>query len=566
MRNAISFLSLSIAFFALGGCTSMPAVQVRTWDTTTGAVYPERDDPDYKVPWLAQKHDFGVAFSGGGTRAAAATLGQLRALECLGWLDRTRYASAVSGGAWAAVPYLYLPSPAAEDVFLGEYVPPDRLTDAHLAIAPERSLTRAMNSAFPVWGTLGHLVRGHGDESYTAALGDIFLRPFGLGDRSKFFSSHSEVVDRIVAANPHIDRDDFLLPQYGTPYILVGGTLIGKPRPGVRRDYFPVEMTPLYAGMIDRPRDPKHENETHFLGGGFVESFGYDSKLTLPGEGSNRRVTIGLPRYRMTLSDVIGTSGAAPQSLFLRLMIDNAGLPEFRQWPVDAVHAERETHFGDGGHVENIGLMPLLARKVSNILVFINTATPFEPELNKAGEVHLYDDLVQFFRKPRTLRDGKVPQEMMDPNFDPAESSDPPRVVIESGDAKLAELHEAFTKARKAKQPLVHCAKYNITDNPRFGVTAYKNASICWVYLDRTQSWIDALDEDKNPALKRAISWRSFPHYKTFFARGTYIIRLRPRDANTLSNLTAWTVISQQGTIGPALGLPPASESACSNR
>src|SRR5688500_13437767 len=108
MRNVISFLSLSITFFALGGCSSMSPVLFRTWDTTTETVYPERDDPDYKVPWLSEKHNFGVAFSGGGTRAAAATLGQLRALECLGWLDRARYVSAVSGGAWAAVPYLYL--------------------------------------------------------------------------------------------------------------------------------------------------------------------------------------------------------------------------------------------------------------------------------------------------------------------------------------------------------------------------------------------------------------------------------------------------------------------------
>ena len=395
MRNATSFLSLSIAFFVLGGCTSsMPAVQVRTWDMTTEADYPERaGDPDYEVPWLDEKDDFGVAFSGGGTRAAAATLGQLRALQCLGWLDRARYVSAVSGGAWAAVPYLYLPSPEAEKAFLGDYVPPEHLTDAHLAVAPQRSLTHAMNRAFPVWGTFGHLLRGHGDESFSAALGDIFLRPFGLGDRNKFFSSHSKAVERIVTTNPHIDPDDFLLPQHGTPYLLVGTTLVGKPGGG-RRAYFPVEMTPLYTGMLERQPDPKHPGR--FLGGGFVESFGYDSKLSKPMEGNNREVEIGLPRFRMTLSDVIGTSGAAPQALFLRLTIDNVGFPEFRQWPVDAAHAERETHFGDGGHVENIGLMPLLARKVSNILVFINTATPFKPGLNKAGEVHLYDDLVQF--------------------------------------------------------------------------------------------------------------------------------------------------------------------------
>lgn len=558
MRPAVAFLSLLIV--VLAGCTSLPAAKVRTWDTATTVVYPERDDPDYRVPWLAGKHDFGVAFSGGGTRSAAATLGQLRALRCLGWLDDARYISAVSGGSWAAVPYIYLPADVPEREFLGDYVPPERLTDAHLRVAPQRSLTQAMNRAFPVWGTLGHLARLHGDESYGASLSDIFLRPFGLGDRTKFFSSHAEAVERIVEANhPHLTPGDFLLPQRGRPYLLVGATLIGEPGGG-RSKYFPVDMTPLYTGMTGRPPDP--ENAQHAFGGGFVESFGYDTEVERPPDQTPRRIVkYRLPHYRMTLGDVIGTSGAAPQATLLSFMIDSVGFPEFRQWPVDAAHAERETHFGDGGHVENIGLMPLLARQVKNILVFINTATPFEPELNDAGDVHLYGDLVQFFRKPME-EDGEVPQEMTDPNFEAMKDEDPPRVVIESGDEKLKALHAAFTKARSDGQPLVHCAPYRIQANPRFGVTAY-DASICWVYLDKTANWIKELRTNDNPALAKAIEARNFPHYKTFFARGKFVIRLKPPDVNTLSNLTAWTVISQRDTIGRALGLPVPADATC---
>ena len=50
----------------------------------------------------------GVAFSGGGTRAAAAAVGQLQGLEQNGWLEQhVRYISAVSGGSWTAVPFTY---------------------------------------------------------------------------------------------------------------------------------------------------------------------------------------------------------------------------------------------------------------------------------------------------------------------------------------------------------------------------------------------------------------------------------------------------------------------------
>src|SRR5215468_2178099 len=49
----------------------------------------------------------GIAFSGGGTRAATATVGALRGLRQNGWLDRVQYLTAVSGGSWASVPFTY---------------------------------------------------------------------------------------------------------------------------------------------------------------------------------------------------------------------------------------------------------------------------------------------------------------------------------------------------------------------------------------------------------------------------------------------------------------------------
>jgi hypothetical protein len=409
------------------------------------------------------------------------------------------------------------------------------------------------------------MIRLRGDESYAASLGDIFLRPFGLGDRAKFFTSHSEALEKTLEANDSkLTADDFLLPQRGRPYLIVGATLIGDPRPGHRKDYFSIEMTPLYTGMVGVFPDPKEHDRV--LGGGFVESLGYDSRLPQQQKQGDRAVVeIGLPRYRMTLSDVIGASGAAPQATLVRWLVEWIGFPEFRQWPINGRHGERETHFGDGGHVDNIGLMPLLARKVSNILVFVNTATPFKIKMNDANDYHLYGDLVNFFRAPYDTADGQASLQTSDPNFRTAADDGPSRVVIADGAEELAELYNAFKKAREAtpRQPLVHCDKYRVKDNPRFGVTAY-DASICWVYLDKTEAWLNDLDLKNNPALEHAIGARHFPHYKTFFARGLQVIRLKPADVNTLSNLTAWTVLSQNEAIGKALGLPTQKEPVCS--
>ncbi|MCP4300045.1 MAG: hypothetical protein GY783_05640, partial [Gammaproteobacteria bacterium] len=85
------------------------------------------------VPWLEDRASFGIAFTGGGTRSASATLGELRALNDLGWLDRARYISSNSGGSWVTVPYTYLPQAIGDDRFLGEPIPPSQLSDANLS-------------------------------------------------------------------------------------------------------------------------------------------------------------------------------------------------------------------------------------------------------------------------------------------------------------------------------------------------------------------------------------------------------------------------------------------------
>ncbi|MEZ9044512.1 hypothetical protein AB6D99_05120 [Vibrio cyclitrophicus] len=58
--------------------------------------FPETELLSFKEDYA--NRDLGVAFSGGGTRSAACTLGQLKALDELGLLPRVKYISAVSGG------------------------------------------------------------------------------------------------------------------------------------------------------------------------------------------------------------------------------------------------------------------------------------------------------------------------------------------------------------------------------------------------------------------------------------------------------------------------------------
>ena len=117
---AIALLVCVSAGVAAQGPTCQGCVEARYWQIEPGywtstapdlTTFPERQlDPP--LPGA----DLGVAFSGGGTRSAAATIGQLRGLVQNGWLERVKYMTAVSGGSWAAVPFTYYPGDALADL------------------------------------------------------------------------------------------------------------------------------------------------------------------------------------------------------------------------------------------------------------------------------------------------------------------------------------------------------------------------------------------------------------------------------------------------------------------
>ena len=77
-----------------GGSSRTPVAQV--WQNAgTAYAWPEDD-----VEAVASKPSVGVAFSGGGTRSYAASVGVAQALEALGLLSKIKYMSGVSGGSW----------------------------------------------------------------------------------------------------------------------------------------------------------------------------------------------------------------------------------------------------------------------------------------------------------------------------------------------------------------------------------------------------------------------------------------------------------------------------------
>lgn len=562
------FLSLLI-LACMFGWASLPSfasrfdtVNVRTWDTVQNPqAFPELNDPEVKVPWLVGRPSFGIALSGGGTRSASASLGELRALHALGWLDQARYLSTNSGGSWAAAPFTYLPEIFDQSRFLGTYVPPQSIVDDVLmAPTDKNTLESAIYHAKLVDARnpdrLLDIFRG--DEAYSNFVEDIFLQPFDLNE-NRFFSSHDEALESIRRNNPDLKADDFYLTRKGRPFLIVVGTVQGPGKSHGVEDRFLIEATPLYVGIRNSfvVSEQGKDEEKVLLGGGYVEPLGYDSYEPEQSVPAGERQTVRLKgkllrgdltrntRYRFTLSDMIGMSSAAPSVTLNDRKIPDIVFPEFRHWAIDRQRVladdklrnkSIELVHGDGGDFDNLAILPLLERKVDNILVFINTRTKFpaDTDCDQVTTETLVDDLVSLFRPVDGL---------------------PEKTVFVDGDAELSKLCRSFAEKKADGNPLVHCQSYVIKDNPLISVSGNNyHPSICWVYLDRTQRWIDALpdspSEKKVADLKYAKEdFDTFPHYGTFLEKKALLIDLDRERVRALSQLTAWTVFDQASYI-----------------
>lgn len=494
-------------------------VACKLWDATDSNFdFPERSDPNLKIAELDSRPNVGLAFSGGGTRSASATLGQLRGLTHLNLLKNVRYISCVSGGSWTCVPFSYLPNGITDKTFLGQVVPPQELTLQNLQTSPQNRGAHAIANSGLFDNFLKHSVRFAGDETFSRALGDTFLHPLGIDSLKRFFTLNQKSVDNILTRNSKMNENDFYQVRSGRPFLIVGSTLV---RP---KNKFHFETTPLYAGI--RVLHAGAGSKERDIGGGYLEPFGFDSEEPEdpPGADTVVKVRLGGSRHRYTLSDVIGTSGAPSSGVLAKLSIDWLGLPEFKYWPaVNPTNVSaREYTFGDGGLLENLGIMPLLARKVDRIVVFVNT----KHELKGGGKGQINDSIPPLF--------GQTPDFKLN------------RVFSES---KYQPLVQGLLDAKEAEGTVLFKDTYTVQENLHYGIEGGWDVEILWVYNERVKAWESELAPEVKSEVSQLIGTGSpggFPHYKTFFQNFPAIIDLSSEQVSLLAELSCANIISNK--------------------
>ena len=520
-------------------------VPVRIWLTKGAqAIHPEQSGK-----WSAPFRATGVCFSGGSTRSHAATVGQLRGLTETGLIDQVGYLSAVSGGAWATVPYVFYPSDAgvsSDRDILGSHREPEDLSFDVLSELGQKSIGAAATNNFAEALALEYTDSAVAPaEVWIRAVGQTFLSPFGLYDPKDplgftFNESTLEEIRGRHATLRHLRLHTVSDLAY-RPYLLVHSTLNWPSDEAdlTRINLVGFEYSPLGIGSgpsLTLQAGPVE----HTVGGGFVEPFAFGSPAPSNQADASEFVKLTLPPTPFTLAHAIGASSA------FRMADRNLDMyPHDHYWPLSGKgRVATPDVFTDGGDVENYGLLSLLRRGVTAIVVFINTMWPVSLEYRPS-------------QWPTDLNASQPTRRSIDPFFAPLFGAPSTRFPHNQvfPETDYATVVSGLQQAKRLGGPVITTTKHILESNAWWGIDGGAEVEVCWCYNERVEQWACRLPPLVRNLLRAGQADRPdgpfarFPHYLTRDQNPGALTQLTAVQANLLAHLSCWNVIQYRDTL-----------------
>lgn len=565
------FLAALVARLQIGAVAQAPegkeSLLVRAWrGPRSDGRWPE----DAYLP--RRNRAVGICISGGGSRSYTAAMGQLRALHDLGLLRHPRHLVGVSGGSWAVAAFTYAqadPREVPDEVLLGDFWQPEEISWKGLHYMDNRSaraaVTRGFYAAF--LEDVASTVRGAlpPDQVWETTLSRIFLEPLGIPRGSLFTWNRLSLLD-VLWRNPPLRNRSWVLPRRPRPYPVIETSFLGPYRslPSIPNydGYVLSEVTPLYAGRPHASNitywrlQPNKLSFDEVLVGGLVEPAGYGRGAPasgLAGEEGLLRVPAGGRDF--PLARAISQSSLAPALLvseIARPIVELLG-DHVNYWaPTAEKPAELDMAVGDGGDVDNLGLMSMLRRQVESIVLFVNSITPlvprehWDPRRRLPGKSDIGDVLPGYFGIFFDL--GEIV-----PDYD------------YRGNQVFAK--EDFTPLAVALQDsqaqgcgAVASVSLTTVENKLWGIPAGIRTQVTVLYLSRAPAWEARLPPDvrefvvpeegnaSDPSvLRRSGPFLDFPHFST--SR----LELSAEQANLLATLSGSVVFAHAETLRRAL-------------
>ena len=221
------------------------------------------------------KKKIGLAFSGGGTRAACTTWGFLQALnvyklngKSLLHIDNISYISANSGSTWIVLPLLYQPiegTPFTIDDILGPYISDPSKLDYKKYIDKKQFGNNAVNSKFDL---------EFENNWWSYSVGQSFFKPYGLyngntNPTNGIVGYDASSIQSIVTSLGSNYKGVILRPNMPIP-IAVQSLIINKDT------VVGIDSTPISSGFL---RTSNASGDINKLGGR-VDSYAFNTFLT----------------------------------------------------------------------------------------------------------------------------------------------------------------------------------------------------------------------------------------------------------------------------------------------
>lgn len=510
-----------------------------------------------------------LAFSGGGARAMSFAMGAYRALEDLGLMQYVDGVSSISGGTWASSIYMF--ARMGKQELLGPPTSPGNLTLESLQAPPAAMGAAITQSCHPFVARA--MQSGLAPERlWQEFVADVVLKPFGLHNRSAFLAGSAGQLERIRRENPQLVEQPFLVPAPHRPpvFVMGGAALAPVGYKSGTREAVALQMSPDLTGSPFWPKGvpngaentmsyaPAKHGALHDLagvavGGGLVETFAFGGPAPdREGQSGGAREHLEPPLKPFTLADAVGISSVAPAAKLAANGKFQFVVPQAYFWPVlpESQHQDAlEFQMGDGGNVENSGLMALLQRGAKKVAMWVSTYIPLSSKLDFCSSIPADVDLTKVFAGEGPDVGGFAVAPMVSDKFG-YEYQDPGNFYTHNqvfAKEELPHLLCQLQELKRAGKPTVYKASYTVNANPWWGIKGGHSVELLVTYLEQCADFEAALPEETQRALgpKDAAdrTWETsgefarFPRYLTQqqTEETSEVIRLTASEVNLLA-------------------------------
>ena len=576
--------------------TTSPVLRTETSTSLNTAVYPPitqtpaADDEPAALMKSQPLRNVGVCFSGGGSRALSAAMGQYRGLHHARdrqgnrFIDRVGTISSVSGGSWASAIYTYTPeSVASYDDMLGGVAAPASLTwsgsgpgaldDLNANSMGQAAVRVGLLQLYHVYKDLKEKGFSDWHQLWRAMMGELILKDYGLYTTDSDFNPTTYYAwkkdwfnDHILPHNPSLNASSFHFARNDWPWLTMNTALVYNQKP---EQLVPMLCSTFYAGLNGSFPQPGQGGPT--VGGGYIQPFAFGSSFG--GIPQANRADVNSPRP-FSLSDIVSLSSAAFAAEFVKwakdldrkalglsgpehdaafAQLDSLGLddvvPQYDYFPAENGGSTGGTYyFADGGSLENNGVADILATtRLEKIVVFVNAMEPVKNNWETFDNTQVPGAIPPLFGYQPIH--GFLDDSGYQPYGAGGEVTDPLMAHNQVFDG--TRFNELLDGLKSAAGDYQNTAMYlqkdlPVVDNSWFGVEGNRTVDVLWVCNNRVKTWEQQITDRKiqdklaERDLPLTALW-NFPWYDTVAQ-----LHLSEQQVNMLAHLSCWNVMADE--------------------